>query len=152
MATSVQTLWLTRIVSFLLAAATAASAVFWGLKWSNPLEPVKATAVQLQAPVQADSAIVAKVLGGGPAAPTAAPLASTRFVLMGVIAAGTQAGAALIAVDGKPPKPVRMGATVIEDWVLRSLQTRRAVWGHAAGSGEEVQIELPTLTKIKIGL
>jgi general secretion pathway protein C len=107
--------------------------------------------VQLQAPIQADSATVAKVLGGGPAAPTAAPLASNRFVLMGVIAAGTQAGAALIAVDGKPPRPVRMGATVVDDWVLSSLQSRRVVLGRGAGAGEQVQIELPTLAKIKLG-
>lgn len=149
MASTAHTIWFSRIVSFLLAALAAGSVAFWALKWSNPMTPANATAVQLQAPVAADTATVAKALGGGPAAPTAAtPLASSRFVLVGVLAGKSQEGAALIAVDGKPAKPVRVGGNVGDDWTLRSVQTRRAV---LARSGEEVQIDLPALATIKLG-
>jgi general secretion pathway protein C len=149
MASSAQSLWFARIASFLLAALAAASLAFWVLKWVNPMTATKATAVQLQAPLASDTATVAKVLGGGPAAPAAAaPLASARFVLVGVLAGSSKEGAALIAVDGKPAKPVRVGGTVGEDWTLRSVQARRATLARAS---EEMQIELPALALIKLG-
>jgi general secretion pathway protein C len=149
MATSAQSLWFARIVSFLLASLAAGSLAFWVLKWTNPMTATKATAVQLQAPLVSDSGTIAKVLGGGPAEPTAAaPLVSARFVLVGVLAGKNKEGAALIAVDGKPAKPVRVGGIVGEEWTLRAVQTRRAV---LARGGEEVQIDLPVLPTIKLG-
>jgi general secretion pathway protein C len=97
-----------------------------------------------------DTALVAKALGAsGPLAAPDAPapvLASSRFVLVGVVASGAQ-GAALIAVDGKPAKPFAVGATVGDDFVLQSVQPRQAVLGiGAVGSvpaGGQVLLAMP---------
>ncbi len=70
-------------------------------------------AAQAPEPVAPDAQALARLLGAGPVAPAAAPAAASRFALEGVLA-GTASGhgAALIAVDGKPPKPYRVGAEV----------------------------------------
>ena len=135
MTLSPRTLWLPRIVAFALSAVAAGSAAYWVLQWPAPAAPSGVAATDLQPPVQAPAAAVAWALGapggagvgGGSPALTAPALASSRFALTGVVAAASQTGAALIAVDDKPPKPFGVGATVGDDWVLRSVQARRAV-------------------------
>jgi general secretion pathway protein C len=88
---------------------------------------------------------VARLLGSAPvAAAPAAPSLSSRFNLLGVVAGpGPDHGAALIAIDGKPAKPYRVGVQVDEGLVLQSVQGRRAVLA-AADSGQQVlTLELP---------
>jgi general secretion pathway protein C len=78
-----------------------------------------------------------------PSSGTAAPVASlsSRFVLTGVVADQSHSGAALIAVDGKPPKPFRVGANVDENLVLQSVDSRSAVLG--SGGAPVLTLELP---------
>ena len=101
--------------------------------------------------MQLDASVVGRALGAGAAdaSPQAGPsLASSRMVLVGVVAKG-QAGSALIAVDGKPPKPVAVGARVGEDWVLVSVAPRRAVLRSAGeGKAEPFTLEMPPSTTL----
>ena len=135
MTLSPRTLWLPRIVTFALAAVAAGSAVYWVLQWPAPAAPSGVAVADMQPPVPANTAAVAWALGapggagvaGGNPALAAPALGSSRFALTGVVAGASQAGAALIAVDGKPPKPFVVGASVGDGWVLRSVQARRAV-------------------------
>jgi general secretion pathway protein C len=56
-------------------------------------------------------------------------------------------GAALIAVDGKPPKPVRVGAAldgVEGGWKLQSLAPRAAVL--ATDGHQQARLEMPRLS------
>ncbi len=156
---SLHTTWLPRLFTFVLAALAAGSAVFWALHLTAPLQSAALPAVDLQQPVLADTAAVVRALGGSVDAvstPVAGPaLAASRFALTGVIA-GASRGAALIAVDGKPPKPYRVGARVADEWVLRSVQPRRAVLvqvdatGQApATGGTELTLEMPLLSSLK---
>jgi general secretion pathway protein C len=144
MVSTVQSLWWTRLATLALAALAAGSAVYWVLKWPAVPLQVSAPEAPLAAPV--DGAAVARALGGGAAAVAveAAP-ASSRFVLVGVVTGGMHRGAALIAVDGKPAKPYRVGAVVSEQWVLSAVQPRRVVLtpqgGGAADAG--IALELP---------
>src|SRR5436190_21217648 len=102
--------------TFVLWGLVAASAVYWGLKLSSApatgsLAPPAASAGP------ADPAAVARLLGATPVA--AAPVASlsSRFTLLGIVAEADGGGAALISVDGKPPKPYRVGAPLDEGLV-----------------------------------
>ena len=94
-----------------------------------------------------DSASVARALGGGaaPIANVVAPV-SSRFVLAGVVTGGVHRGAALIAVDGKPAKPYRVGAVVSEQWVLASVQPRLVVLAPQGGGAADagITLELPS--------
>jgi general secretion pathway protein C len=63
-----------------------------------------------------------------------------------VVANRSQKGAALIAVDGKPPKPYRVGAPVDEGIVLQSVESRRAVLAGPDGA-PVLTLDLPPLRK-----
>ena len=130
--------------TFALWALVAATAVFWGLKLSNGSGGLPAAA-PVRGPVQADPLAVARLLGSNPMAPAAAPVASlsSRFNLVGVVANTTHQGAALIAVDGKPPKPFRVGSAVDEGLVLQSVSTRQAALGPTIDGPASVTLELP---------
>lgn len=97
-------------------------------------------------PVQVDAGVLSRALGGaatnGEPLPSAA-LAGSRMSLVGVLAHTGNGGAALIAVDGKAPKPVPVGAPVGDGWVLASVAPRRAVLRSAAGGGDALLLEMP---------
>lgn len=157
--------WAARISTFVLAAALAGSVVFWSLKMSAPAAGTAVLAVDSAPSLQIDSAAVARALGSsgaeGHAVAAIAVAASSRFVLTGVVAGRSQHGTALIAVDGRPPKPFVVGARVVDDWGLCSVQPRRAVLvrtgtaeNATAASDSELVLELPVepLAKGKNGL
>jgi general secretion pathway protein C len=92
-----------------------------------------------------DTTATARSLGLVSAAPVAAPTLASRFQLVGVLVGGPSQGAALIAVDGKPAKPFRVGATVADDLVLQSVQGRRVNLGVGMGmdAAASLTLELP---------
>ena len=56
-------------------------------------------------------------------------------------------GAALIAVDGKPGKPYRVGSSVDEGLVLRSVEPRRVYLAPVNGAGPEIALDMPPKLK-----
>jgi general secretion pathway protein C len=144
MVSNLRNSWAVAATTFLLWGFVAASTVYWGLKLTARPGGVPGGPPLVAPAVTADPAAVAALMGAVPNTGVAAPVASlsSRFVLIGVVADRSHSGAALIAVDGKPPKPFRVGANVDENLVLQSVDSRRAVLG--AGSGAPVlTLELP---------
>ncbi|KLR59752.1 MULTISPECIES: type II secretion system protein N [Diaphorobacter] len=137
--------WAPRLATLLLWALAGATAVYWGLKLSaSPGGTAPAAAAP--EPVVTDTQALARLLGASPvlAAAEAAPSAASRFVLMGVLA-GTASGggAALIAVDGKPAKPYRVGANVEPGLVLQSLGKGAARLGASMDGATTLALEMP---------
>ena len=156
MTLSPRTLWLPRIVTFALAALATGSAVYWVLQGPASAAPSGVAVADQPPPAPANTRAVAWALGatggGGSPALAAPALASSRFALTGVVAGPSQTGAALIAVDGKPPKPFVVGAAVGDGWVLRSVQARRAVLAQTdAADAAALVLEMPTLIGSKKG-
>ena len=136
-----------RLATLLIWALLALSAGYWVLG-AGRIGMVGALPV-MAAPVPTDSAAVARLLGFSRAADApAAPVADKRYALVGVLARGSQ-GAALIAVDGQPAKPYRVGAEVDGGLVLRSVGARSATLGPTKGASTppETTIELPALQR-----
>ena len=137
--------WGVRLGTLAIWALAAASAAYWGLRLTArpPGMPAPTAA---PAPVAADMQAMARLLGAVTAqAPQAAAApVSSRFALVGVLA-GQQggSGAALIAVDGKPAKPYRVGATVDAGLVLQSLGPRQARLGAGQEGVTTVTLEMP---------
>ena len=134
-----------RLGTLAIWALAAASAAYWGLRLTArpPGMPAPTAA---PAPVAADMQAMARLLGAVTAQTpqaAAAPV-SSRFALVGVLA-GQQggSGAALIAVDGKPAKPYRVGATVDGGLVLQSLGPRQARLGAGQEGVTTVTLEMP---------
>jgi general secretion pathway protein C len=136
--------WAVVASTFVLWGLVAGSAVYWGMKLSSSSGAAPIAPVAHSAPPP-DPTAIARLLGSSPAAATAAPVASlsSRFQLLGVVAGGTGGGAALIAVDGKPPKPYRIGAPVDESLVLQSVEPRRATLSASLQGPAAVTLELP---------
>lgn len=147
MVSNLQSRWTVAGSTFILWALLASSAVYWGLKLSRGNGPEGAP-VAVRAPVPADPAVVARLLGYSPnlSAPQAPSLAS-RFALLGVVASLAHDGAALIAVDGRPAKPFRVGAAVSESLVLQSVEARRAVLAASADGPPVVTLDLPPIKR-----
>lgn len=104
------------------------------------------------------SADLSRVLGStraqtATAAVPVEPAVSSRFKLVGVVAsrvAQPDSGLALIAVDGKPPRPVGLGGVVDGSLVLLAVNHRRAELGPTGGQAT-VTLELPLVPEANRG-
>lgn len=147
--TTPHSFWLPKVVTFALSVMVTASAVYWGLKeWRIQAPPVVSTSLSKPAPVT--TSMVARALGGGQAPVTAinvAAVTSTRYALVGIIAKPSGGGVALISVDGKPAKPVRVGAFIDDRLMLQSVEGRRALLAGGVNMPAEVTLELPKPAK-----
>jgi general secretion pathway protein C len=144
--------WTVRGATFALWALAAGSAVFWGLKLGGGGQGVAAPVPPLRTVGAADPAGIARLLGSAPAVagqPVAAPSLASRFQLVGV-AAGERSGggAAIIAVDGRPARPYRVGASIEEGLVLQSVQGRSATLATAMDGPAVLTLELPPLRAV----
>ena len=147
-----QSMWGPRLAAFLLAALAAASAVYWGLKWSGQGVDRPVAALPVAESPAIDPQGLARALGGGQVvqATAAAPVvasAASRLALIGVVATARQGGTALIAVDGKPARPYRVGATVEDGLVLQSVGPRRAQFAARMDGPATLTLELPVILK-----
>lgn len=139
--------WLLRLLTFLLAAFTAASVGYWALKWPVPT-PAPVIAVPAPETPPVDTAKVAQLLGaaadsGLAAGPTAAVSAASRFKLVGVIALGAHNGSALIAVDGQPAKPFRVGEPLADEMRLQAVNKRSVTVATDRNHKDGITLELP---------
>ncbi len=143
MQTLVHSVWPVRLFTFVLAALAAGSANFWVLKWqASP--GLSDTPIALTSPQNIDTAKLAQLLGVS--ATAAAPTASGpgKYQLLGVIAQGTL-GSALIAIDGKPAKPYRVGQHVSDNLMLHSVAKRSAALSSGLQGNPSITLELPSL-------
>ena len=139
--------WSVRLATLALWALALASTVYWGLRLSAAPASLAVAAVA-PAPPAPDAQALARLLGAVPATVAAASQAAPgpgRLVLLGVLAGQhSGAGAALIAVDGQPARPFRVGAVVVEgELVLQSLGRREARLGASPGGPATLTLELP---------
>ena len=125
--------------------AAGLSAGYWVLLAAgrSPLTPLSVAAPPA---LEVDASSVARVLGALPEAAQApvAPVATgTQYSLSGVVATNAPGGAALIAVNGQPPRPYRVGASLEGGLVLQSVTRRSARLGPVVGGPATVELTLP---------
>lgn len=140
------------VLSLLLWFLVAASALYWYFRVSSGGPPVSAPlASHALADAAPDARRVLRALGGQEAAITTtaaapAPALAGRLVLRGIVTHGAR-GAALIGIDGKPARPLRVGAALegIEGgWTVRSVTPRAVLLGAGA---QELRLEMPPLAE-----
>ena len=129
--------------SLLVWGVVAFSAVTWGLRWSTMDTAFSNASAAAQALPEVDVSAAARTLGAAPVLASAAPTLASRFQLQGVMAGGPDAGAALIAVDGKPAKPFRVGTLVADGLLLQLAQGRRISLGASMDGPQTLVLELP---------
>ncbi|OQW86470.1 MAG: hypothetical protein BWK72_17210 [Rhodoferax ferrireducens] len=144
--------WLTGLFTLFLAAAAAASVVFWVLQWPSKA-PANLAALSVTPQAVINSQQVAQLLGaGGGAGPDLAGTTPTpmNVQLLGVIAESrassqSNAGSALLATTGSPTKPYRVGDEVADGLVLQAVKNRSVVLGRPGQTQGVVTLELPLL-------
>ena len=130
--------------------AAGLSAGYWALlAWGrSPVTPVAAVAM---APVGSDAAAVARALGAAaPVAAAEAPApvaAAARYRLLGVVDQAGRNGAALIAIDGQPPRPYTVGTVLEGGLVLQSVGRLGAQLGASSAGPATVELSLPQPAK-----
>lgn len=137
--------WGVRLGTLAVWALAASSVAYWGLRLTAR-PPGMPTPIEAPAPLAANVPAMAQLLGAVASQPhqDAAPPVSSRFALVGVLAGQKGgSGAALIAVDGQPAKPYRVGATVDAGLALQSLGPRRATLGAGQDGVATVTLEMP---------
>lgn len=92
-----------------------------------------------------DPLALARVLGVRAQEPVPQASAASRFVLQGVVAGAPRGAAALIAVDGKPARPFRVGTEIEEGFILQSVTGRQAILSVTPGGTAIVTLEMPGL-------
>jgi general secretion pathway protein C len=143
-----------RIFALIIWAAVAASLAYWGLRWlAQPTGvPANATPVSLDGGTQGE---LRRLLAGPPkpasgvdqGAQSAASALVARLRLLGVVAPrreGDSGGVALLSLDGKPPRAVRVGGAIDGETVLLALTQRGASIGPSGGPAV-ASLDLPLL-------
>ena len=142
----------TRLLSLLIWALVAASAVYWGLRLFARPTPVPGSAVVAAAQTPAGGDL-ARLLGHPPDKPAAELVAAdSRFRLLGVVAprSGQVNGLALVAVDGKPARTVLVGREVEPGLRLLAVSQREADFGQIGGA-PTLKLVLPMLAEANRG-
>lgn len=143
---------LPRLLAFVVWALAAAGAVAWGFKlFATPLQAPVETVIASTAGAQDGDWSRLFSVAEKPAAlpaPIALPPGDARLRLVGVVAphsrtASTQ-GVALISIDGKSPRALRVGAVVEGEQVLQRVEARAATIGPRGGP-PSLRLELPPL-------
>ena len=155
-------LW-NRLATFLVWLVVAGSAVFWGLKFvSGPVAPSHTALAAPSGSPAVDPQTLAVGLGGGAsrsgvtpdaAIPVNGAIQASRFLLSGVVVnqAGPASGVALVAVDGKPPRPYRVGSSIADGIVLHSVLPGKAMLASSTKDNPQVTLELPQATSAVVG-
>ena len=132
---------LPRTTSFALWGLAFGCAAYWALQMGNTKQSPSTVAATGFA-VNVDGKQVAKLMGQQESAPVNAP--SSNYDLLGVVRHGGS-GAAVISVDGKPPRTVVVGRAVAEgsDVTLSALGARSATLQPKDGAA--ITLEMPTL-------
>ncbi len=139
-----------RIAAFLVWALAAAGAVYWALRLlAAPAGlPPSVETVSMDGALKGD---IARLFAAPTPLPGAAPVVAepalaSRFKLIGVVAARDpgRGGVALLAVDGKPPRPYRVGASFGDDIVLQQVEPRSVALGPVSGPAA-LRLDLPAL-------
>lgn len=143
-----------RLSAFVIWILVAFAAAFWGLRLLSNPSPVPSHALAVSAAGGARGDLT-RLLGAEPVATAAAESpASSRFKLLGVMAAQQRGeaarsdegapGFALISIDGKPARAYAAGASVEDRLVLKSVSLRSASLGPPDGAASIV-LEVPRL-------
>lgn len=154
-----------RLATFVAWLLAASSAVYWALQFAQgPAAPSAAVTVSTSKPsgtAVVDAQALARGLGGGVVAAgtsgapaPASSIQAGRFQLTGVVvnrSGQAQTSVALIAVDGKPARPYRVGTTLAEGVVLHSVAAGKAMLSNDAQTPPALTLELPRQVSAVVG-
>lgn len=144
MKTSPASLWSLRLITLAVWLAAVLCGVYWAMKFVT-VKPVNASLAAATPAVVPDSQAIAKLLGATNSGAEQAILttASSNYALFGLAMEKSGGGVALIATDGKPAKPYRVGSKVADEWVLKSISRTDVVLAASMNAADGMKLALP---------
>ena len=144
-----------RLLSFVVWALAAASAVYWASRLLVRPTPVPPQALTAQATPAAAGSLT-RLFGAVAPEPVSAPtpvVVESRFKLLGVVAAraGQRSGVALISMDDKPARALAIGARVDGEWVVQGIAHRQVELGPRGGAAA-LTLTLPVVAEAARGV
>ena len=138
------TSWTIRFFTLLVWLLVGLCAAYWAFKFVTT-KPVEVTAALAAPTVPVDSKAVGKLLGAtdSVAIKSTNTQASTKLALFGLANSADGQGYALIALDGKPAKPYRVGSLVADDLLLKSISKTGVMLAASLNALDGVMLELP---------
>lgn len=143
MVTVSQSRWVPKAITAVVWAAAAGSVLYWGLRLSAGRSAAAMPSAVVSASI--DPQALGRVLGVTPAQAIPQASLSSRFALQGVVAGAPGGAAALIAIDGNPAKPYRVGSPVEDGLILQSASARQAKLAASPDGPILVTLEMPAL-------
>ncbi len=136
--------WTLRLFTLLIWLLVGLCAAYWAFKFVTT-KPLEATAALAAPTVVVDSKAVGKLLGATDnlAVKAINTPANSNFALFGLARSAGGQGVALIALDGKPAKPYRVGSTVADNLVLKSISKTGIILAASLQAPDGVTLELP---------
>lgn len=144
MKTRSASIWSLRLITLAVWLLAVLCGVYWAMKFVT-VKPVNAGFASTSPTVLLDSQAIAKLLGAPDLIATQATItpASSNYALFGLAVEKSGRGVALIATDGKPAKPYRVGSKVADEWVLKSISRTDAILATAMNAADGMKLELP---------
>lgn len=135
--------WPARLSAFALALLTALSASYWVLQRPQPAPlPAPASA----APESRLALTQWTTLLGGTAQGEAPALARTDLVLKGLMAGPAgRSGVALLAINGAPPQPLRVGDAVDADLSVAAVEPQAVLLRSRSGATQRLDLPRPVV-------
>jgi general secretion pathway protein C len=136
--------WTLRLFTLLIWLLVGLCAAYWAFKFATT-KTIEATATPAAPTVVVDSKAIGRLLGATDniAVKAMNTPANTKFVLFGLANSAGGQGYALIALDGKPAKPYRVGSLVADDLVLKSISKTGVLLATSLKAPDGVTLELP---------
>lgn len=144
MKTRSASIWSLRLITLAVWLLAVLFGAFWAMKFVT-VKPVNAAYAVTSPAIAIDSQAIAKLLGAPDLVATKATItpASSNYALFGLATTDGGAGVALIATDGKPAKPYRVGSKVADEWVLKSISRTEAILATGMNAADGMKLDLP---------
>ena len=131
------------LMHMVMLAVVCAIGAYWGVQLLTPLPTAAPPPVATALPRAPEPALAARMFG---LVQQAAPQVASNIQVTGLFAAGRQS-AALLAVDGKPPRVYVVGQRVTGDTVLAEVNAERVVLDTRGARQELAAPALPAVAQ-----
>ncbi len=144
MKTRSASIWSLRLITLAVWLLAVLCGVYWAMKFVT-VKPVNASLASAAPAVVLDSQAIAKLLGAPNSVAEQVLITPTNsnYALFGLAMEKSGRGVALIATDGKPAKPYRVGSKVADEWVLKSISRTDVILATSMDAADGMKLELP---------
>ncbi|MCL4748352.1 MAG: hypothetical protein KJZ83_23510 [Burkholderiaceae bacterium] len=136
--------WPSWLVTLTLLALLCAILVYWSMILLVPRSPIAPASSHAGREALPELQLASQLFGASPGA--AATAAASNIQVLGIVAAGRR-GSAILAVDGKAPRPFAVGEALSPTQRLAEVRSNAVI---VSGAGEALELPAPESPSIAV--